>query len=182
MEMQEEYQDLAKKQEQDTAQYSKTEEIKKQHLNQLQEFQNQLLQKENEMLESKKKIDSFETELVQRERDKEMLHQEAELRAQEYAKEAEKMKREREKLESEKKETEVQVMNLTGGLGYNVWKQVHLKNHEEDDKECIVCMERPPQVRTKPCNHKIICEECLEDLPKKVCPKCNAPIQSISLQ
>ncbi len=190
IEMQQEHEKLTTKQKQDNVLFAETEQIKfvhfspicftckrQQHLQQLEEVQKQLMAKEQEMLESKRKIEQFEQELAQKELDREKLRQEAAEREQQLAREAQKLKVEREQLENEKKEKDVQVMNLTGGLGYTVWKQVHLKTNEDDDKECIVCMDSVPQVRTEPCNHKVLCKQCMETrLRKKECPKCTTPI------
>ncbi|KAH3761286.1 morn domain repeat protein [Pelomyxa schiedti] len=46
---------------------------------------------------------------------------------------------------------------------------------ESNNMQCIVCDERPRNVRFHPCGHGVLCAECASNVRK--CPFCRAPIQ-----
>lgn len=48
----------------------------------------------------------------------------------------------------------------------------------EDDKECVICMDRDACIYFAPCKHIILCEKCMESYLEKWqdCPKCRRPI------
>ncbi|PRP80046.1 hypothetical protein PROFUN_10729 [Planoprotostelium fungivorum] len=65
--------------------------------------------------------------------------------------------------EEKLKEAQRRVQVVTGGLNWDTYCQVNLKKAEErqreEEEECIVCFDAPPQV-TLPCRHKNMCEVC----------------------
>jgi hypothetical protein len=51
------------------------------------------------------------------------------------------------------------------------------------EKECIICLDSIPNTRLEPCNHVVLCEECLVELRKKsdLCPMCRCSTSGWSL-
>ena len=52
---------------------------------------------------------------------------------------------------------------------------------EDNEKTCLVCMERPSKTAMVPCGHASFCEECAKRLQSTVgkCAVCRARIQTI---
>ena len=54
-------------------------------------------------------------------------------------------------------------------------KREDLMSQKEERSFCIVCYERKKCIVVQPCNHMDICEVCIDQLPKKNCPRCQDP-------
>ena len=80
----------------------------------------------------------------------------------------------------EKAKLQEKIQVLTHGLGYDTYHKIQLKTDEkrkkEIEEECAVCFE--PTEGVMKCGHKI-CEDCFEELKKKECPVCMAPIEHV---
>lgn len=50
----------------------------------------------------------------------------------------------------------------------------------EDDKNCVICMEKARDCVVVPCGHTGCCHECMEDLPApKLCPICRVEVKIV---
>ena len=55
---------------------------------------------------------------------------------------------------------------------------------DEEEEECVICLDSVPQTRLEPCNHVILCEKCVVELQKKtnLCPMCRCPTTGWSIE
>ncbi|GMH77978.1 hypothetical protein TrST_g7848 [Triparma strigata] len=53
-----------------------------------------------------------------------------------------------------------------------------VKNVEEVDDKCIICMDRAVNVKFKGCSHSMTCRECTDEMIRRgmPCPLCRKPI------
>ena len=54
---------------------------------------------------------------------------------------------------------------------------------EEEDTECMICMDNPADTMVLPCEHCVVCKECSEQLKDthdaKICVRCRREITDI---
>lgn len=68
-----------------------------------------------------------------------------------------KLRKENEELEAKRKILESQIFLLTGGLGYETYRRVHMQiNKQESDMECAVCMENQVAIELRPCKYQSV--------------------------
>lgn len=63
-------------------------------------------------------------------------------------------------------------------------KGTELSNDKDKDTRCIICMNNRIDVNLSPCNHKIMCVDCLNELIRRLdwrCPICRTEITKTSL-
>eukprot|EP01084_Bolivina_argentea_P155985 271806_1 len=53
------------------------------------------------------------------------------------------------------------------------------QNIYENKFLCLTCLERPKNVVIQPCNHFILCGECMPKLKSNKCPACQQPIDGV---
>jgi hypothetical protein len=44
------------------------------------------------------------------------------------------------------------------------------------EETCVICLEKPPDRRLRPCGHKCVCEVCYRQYQESTCPVCRAKI------
>jgi len=72
---------------------------------------------------------------------------------------------------------------VTGGLGYDVWKKIHLQSQPDEDA-CVVCLDFKPNVKIEDCKHQVVCEICIKKIMEeggRICPNCRAPITKFTV-
>jgi hypothetical protein len=56
-------------------------------------------------------------------------------------------------------------------------------DHEDEDNECVICMDKKPDTLVLPCMNCVVCRACSEQLKTtgdaRVCVKCRRPIDSV---
>jgi hypothetical protein len=54
------------------------------------------------------------------------------------------------------------------------------KEEQEEDPDCIVCMDKPKSMIFDPCGHLLVCKACCDLILSRgyPCPNCRAKIQS----
>lgn len=55
-------------------------------------------------------------------------------------------------------------------------------HEEEDERACIICLDRPSSITFHPCSHSVTCAACAQLVMKAeqaLCPLCRAPIMSL---
>lgn len=50
-----------------------------------------------------------------------------------------------------------------------------INTKEQDDKNCVICLDNPKDICILPCKHLCMCTECSEKI-KDLCPMCRGPI------
>jgi hypothetical protein len=60
---------------------------------------------------------------------------------------------------------------------------VDLRDDEEDEFTCMICMDAAPSTCVRPCGHVVVCSSCsigLRDTPdKEICVRCRTPIEMV---
>jgi len=138
----------------------------------IEEYRNKL--EENEKLNRKSEDKAIEYQ-------RKLLEEETEMGL--YREEINKLRKEQERIEKEKKENEIQILNVTGGLGYDVWKKIHLQSQPDEDA-CVVCLDFKPNVKIEDCKHQVVCEICIKKIMEeggRICPNCRAPITKFTV-
>lgn len=59
------------------------------------------------------------------------------------------------------------------------------KQEDEDDDECMICLERAPNTTVEPCGCRVVCSQCSDGLKNTAdahtCVRCRRPIEKINL-
>ena len=54
--------------------------------------------------------------------------------------------------------------------------------HEDDDeRDCIICMDQPSSITFRPCSHSVTCAACAKlimNAKQPLCPLCRGPVVS----
>lgn len=61
---------------------------------------------------------------------------------------------------------------------------IRVRVDEEEEQECMICLERPADTLVLPCGHRVVCDECSKKLrtthDDKICVRCRREITHVS--